>query len=194
VLGDIAKLAGRYLRKGGTIREVAKDVGIQSGISGLLGTLTDGPAVGLAYAASDFATNLPLVAAARKWAPGPKGKLTIKDAKGNLVSKPYTTPSAIEQGVNLGASLLSPVAVDMLIGGRLSPQVEPTNVSQAQQLYQQGVQFQELNHGATQALAQGTRFQVQGLPDRVTNMPVPGIALSAPQQEYLSNQMKYLQV
>ena len=194
MLGDIAKLAGRYLRKGGTIREVAADVAIQSGISGLLGTLAGGPGAGLVYGLSDFATNLPLVAAARKWAPGPKGKLTVKDAKGNLVSKPYTAPSAIEQGVNLGASMLSPLAVDMVTGGRLLPQVEPTNVSQAQQLYQQGVQFQELNHGATQALAQGTRFQVQGLPDRVTNMPVPGIALSAPQQEYLSNQMKYLQV
>jgi hypothetical protein len=193
VLGDIAKLAGRYLRKGGTIREVAKDVGIQSGISGLLGTLAGGPAVGLAYAAGDFATNLPLVAGARKLFPGTKGTLMVKDATGKLVSKPYTTPSAIEQGVNLGASLLSPVAVDMVTGGRLLPQVEPTNVSQAQQLYQQGVQFQELNHGATQALAQGTRFQVQGLPERVTNMPVPGIELLPEQQQYLAQQMSHLQ-
>jgi hypothetical protein len=193
VLGDIAKLAGRYLRKGGTIREVAKDVGIQSGISGLLGTLAGGPGAGLVYGLGDFATNLPLVAAARKWAPGPKGTLAVKDAKGNLVSKPYTAPSRVEQGVNLGASMLSPLAVDMVTGGRLLPQVEPTNVSQAQQLYQQGVQFQELNHGATQALAQGTRFQVQGLPERVTNMPVPGIELLPEQKQYLAEQMRHLQ-
>ena len=192
MLGDIAKLAGRYLRKGGTIWGVAADVGIQSGISGLLGAVTLGPGAGLAYGLGDFATNLPLVAAARKWAPGPKGTLAVKDAKGNLVSKPYTAPSRVEQGVNLGASMLSPLAVDMVTGGRLLPQVEPTNVSQAQQLYQQGVQFQELNHGATQALAQGTRFQVQGLPERVTNMPVPGIELLPEQQQYLAEQMRHL--
>jgi hypothetical protein len=110
-----------------------------------------------------------------------------------LVSKPYTTPSAIEQGVNLGASLLSPVAVDMVTGGRLLPQLEPTNISQEQQLYQQGVQFQNINHGATQALAQGTRFQLQGLPERVTNMPVPGIELLPEQQRYLAQQMSHLQ-
>ena len=86
MLGDIAKLAGRYLRKGGTIREVAKDVGIQSGISGLLGTLAGGPGAGLVYGRGDFATNLPLVAGARKLFPGTKGTLMVKDAKGNLVS------------------------------------------------------------------------------------------------------------
>jgi hypothetical protein len=194
VLGSIAKLAGKYFRKGGTIREVAADVAIQSGISGLMGTIAAGPGAGLAYGLGDFATNLPLVALSRKYFKGPKGTIEVKNAENKMVSKPYTAPSRVEQGVNLGASMLSPLAVDMVTGGRLLPQIEPTNVSQAQQLYQQGVQFQELNHGATQALAQGTRFQVQGLPDRVTNMPVPGIALSAPQQEYLSNQMKYLQV
>ena len=193
MLGSIAKLAGKYFRKGGTIREVAADVAIQSGISGLMGTIAAGPGPGLAYAAGDLVTNLPLVAGARKLFPGTKGTLMVKDAKGNLVSKPYTAPSRVEQGVNLGASMLSPLAVDMVTGGRLLPQVEPTNVSQAQQLYQQGVQFQELNHGATQALAQGTRFQVQGLPERVTNMPVPGIELLPEQQQYLAQQMSHLQ-
>lgn len=193
MLGGIAKLAGKYFRKGGAIREVAKDVGIQSGISGLLGTLTGGPVAGLAYAAGDFATNLPLVAGARKLFPGTNGTLLVKDATGKLISKPYTTPSAIEQGVNLGASLLSPVVVDMVTGGRLLPQLEPTNISQEQQLYQQGIQFQNINHGATQALAQGTRFQLQGLPERVTNMPVPGIELLPEQQQYLAQQMSHLQ-
>lgn len=194
MLGGIAKLAGKYFPKGGTIREVAADVAIQSGISGLMGTVAAGPGAGLAYGLGDFATNLPLVALSRKYFKGPKGTIEVKNAEGKMVSKPYTAPSRVEQGVNLGASMLSPLAVDMVTGGRLLPQVEPTNASQKQQLYQQGVQFQELNPGATQALAQGTRFQLQGLPERITNMPVPGIALSSPQQEYLSNQMKYLQV
>lgn len=194
MLGEITKLAGKYLRKGGTIRGVAKDVGIQSGVSGLLGTLAGGPVAGLAYMAGDFATNLPLVAAARKWAPGKEVTTLVKDATGKIVTKVHRPPSAIEQGVNLGASVLSPLAVDAVTGGRLYPQETiPTDASQAQQLYQQGIQFQDVNQGAVQALAQGTRFQLQGLPERVTNMPVPGIELLPEQQRYLAQQMSHLQ-
>ena len=61
MLGGIAKLAGKYFAKGGAGRQVAKDVGIQSGISGLLGLATGGPVAGLAYGLGDFATNMPLV-------------------------------------------------------------------------------------------------------------------------------------
>ena len=192
MLGGIAKLAGKYFSKGGLGREVAKDVGIQSGISGLLGLATGGPVAGVAYGAGDFLTNLPLVMAARKFAPGTKGTLQVKDSTGRLVSKPYMAPSAIEQGVNLGASLLSPVAVDMVTGGRLLPQVTPTVVSQEQQLYHQGVQFQNLNNGATQALAQGTRFQMQGLPDR-SLLNMQGIELLPEHQAYLAEQAKLLE-
>ena len=192
MLGGIAKLAGKYFSKGGLGREVAKDVGIQSGISGLLGLATGGPVAGVAYGAGDFLTNLPLVMAARKFAPGTKGTLQVKDSTGRLVSKPYMAPSAIEQGVNLGASLLSPVAVDMVTGGRLLPQVTPTVVSQEQQLYHQGMQFQNLNNGATQALAQGTRFQMQGLPDR-SLLNMHGIELLPEHQAYLAEQAKLLE-
>jgi hypothetical protein len=193
MLGGIAKLAGKYFAKDGVGRQVAKDVGIQSGISGLLGLATGGPVAGLAYGLGDFATNLPLVGLARHFSPGVKGTLQVKDATDKLISKPYHAPSAIEQGVNLGASLLSPVAVDMVTGGRLFPQVTPTVVSQEQQLYHQGLQFQTLNNGATQSIAQGTRFQLQGLPERVTSSPVPGIDLLPEQQAYLAEQMKHLQ-
>ena len=192
MLGGIAKLAGKYFSKGGLGREVAKDVGIQSGISGLLGLATGGPVAGVAYGAGDFLTNLPLVMAARKFAPGTKGTLQVKDSTGRLVSKPYMAPSAIEQGVNLGASLLSPVAVDMVTGGRLLPQVTPTVVSQEQQLYHQGMQFQNLNNGATQALAQGTRFQMQGLPNR-SLLNMQGIELLPEHQAYLAEQAKLLE-
>jgi len=191
MLGGIGKLAGKYFSKGGTGRQVAKDVGIQSGISGLLGLVTGGPVAGLAYGLGDFATNMPLVGLARKFAPGIKGTLQVKDAAGNLISKPYMAPSAIEQGVNLGASLLSPVAVDMVTGGSLLPQVTPTVVSQEQQLYHQGMQFQNLNNGATQALAQGTRFQMQGLPDR-SLLNMQGIELLPEHQAYLAQQASLL--
>lgn len=191
MLGGITKLAGKHFGKGGLGREVAKDVGIQSGISGLLGLVTGGPVAGVAYGAGDFLTNLPLVMAARRYAPGVKGTLQVKDATGKLVSKPYTAPSAIEQGVNLGASMLSPLAVDMVTGGRLYPQITPTVSSQEQQLYHQGIQFQNLNNGATQALAQGTRFQMQGLPDR-SLLNMQGIELLPEQQAYLAQQASLL--
>ena len=191
MLGGIAKLAGKYFAKDGVGRQVAKDVGIQSGISGLLGLATGGPVAGLAYGLGDFATNLPLVGLARHFSPGVKGTLQVKDATGKLISKPYHAPSAIEQGVNLGASLLSPIAVDMVTGGRLLPQVTPTVVSQEQQLYHQGVQFQNLNNGATQALAQGTRFQMQGLPDR-SLLNMHGIELLPEHQAYLAQQASLL--
>ena len=191
MLGGIGKLAGKYFSKGAIGREVAKDVGIQSGISGLLGLVTGGPVAGLAYGAGDFLTNLPLVMAARKFAPGVKGTLQVKDAAGNLISKPYMAPSAIEQGVNLGASMLSPLAVDMVTGGSLYSQVTPTVASQEQQLYHQGMQFQNLNNGATQALAQGTRFQMQGLPNR-SLLNMHGIELLPEHQAYLAQQASLL--
>ena len=191
MLGGIAKLAGKYFAKDGVGRQVAKDVGIQSGISGLLGLATGGPVAGLAYGLGDFATNLPLVGLARHFSPGVKGTLQVKDATGKLISKPYHAPSAIEQGVNLGASLLSPIAVDMVTGGRLLPQVTPTVVSQEQQLYHQGMQFQNLNNGATQALAQGTRFQMQGLPNR-SLLNMHGIELLPEHQAYLAQQASLL--
>jgi len=191
MLGGIGKLAGKYFSKGGTGRQVAKDVGIQSGISGLLGLFSGGPVAGLAYGLGDFATNMPLVGLARKFAPGIKGTLQVKDATGKLISKPYMAPSDIEQGVNLGASLLSPVVVDMVTGGRLLPQVTPTAVSQEQQLYHQGMQFQNLNNGATQALAQGTRFQMQGLPNR-SLLNMQGIELLPEYQAYLAQQASLL--
>ena len=191
MLGGIAKLAGKYFAKDGVGRQVAKDVGIQSGISGLLGLATGGPVAGLAYGLGDFATNLPLVGLARHFSPGVKGTLQVKDATDKLISKPYHAPSAIEQGVNLGASLLSPIAVDMVTGGRLLPQVTPTVVSQEQQLYHQGMQFQNLNNGATQALAQGTRFQMQGLPNR-SLLNMHGIELLPEHQAYLAQQASLL--
>ena len=189
MLGGIGKLAGKYFSKGGTGRQVAKDVGIQSGISGLLGLVTGGPVAGLAYGLGDFATNMPLVGLARHVS---KGQTAIlKDATGKVISANHHIPSALETGVNLGASMLSPIAVDMVTGGSLYPQVTPTVISQEQQLYHQGMQFQNLNNGATQALASGTRFQMQGLPNR-SLLNMQGIELLPEHQAYLAQQASLL--
>jgi hypothetical protein len=188
------KNAAKYFSKGETGRDIAKQVGIQSGIASALGLLSGGPVAGLAYGLGDFVVNYPLVALTRRFAPGMRGNLQVRDAKGKLINKPHYIPSDIEQSVNLGASLLSPVAVDMLTGGRLYPQVTPTVVSQEQQLYHQGKQFQNLNNGAIQALAPRTRFQMQGLPQLQDLSQSLGIKLLPEHEAYLAQQANFLKV
>jgi hypothetical protein len=184
VLQSLVKLAGR-LAKPGTLRSVAKEVLPGSLVTGGMATLSAGPVAGLAYGLGDFALNVPLVAGARKLFPGVKGTLTTE--KGSI---PYTAPSGPEQFVNLGASMVSPLAVDMVTQGRLFPQ--PTVQSQEQQLFQQLLQRQQVNDLQIQALAPGTMYQMQGMPSRLSQLPVPGIQLLPEQQQYLAEQTKYL--
>lgn len=195
MLGGLLKLAGKYPM----LKSVAKDVGIQSGISAGLGLLAGGPVAAVGYGAGDFLTNLPLVYAARKLSRGTTGKITIPDPKNpkQTITREHYSPSALEQGVNLGASLGSPFVVDYVTGDRLLPaqmqQPTPTDTSQAQQLYHQGMQFQNVNPGGIQSLAPNTRYQTQGLPERVTGLPVPGVELLAEQQDYLKQQLALLE-
>jgi hypothetical protein len=56
--------------------------------------------------------------------------------------------------------------VDLATGGALynnQNPVEPTNISQEQQIYQQATQRQDINRLQQQALSPGTQFQMQGL-------------------------------
>jgi hypothetical protein len=55
------------------------------------------------------------------------------------------------------------------------------------------MQFQNVNPGVIQSLAPNTRYQTQGLPERVTGLPVPGIELLAEQQDYLKQQLALLE-
>jgi hypothetical protein len=161
-------------------RQAAKAALPGAGINFAIGALTQGPVAGLAYGAGDFLLNYPVVAAARKYFPGtPGGKAVITDAAGKKTVReiPYS-PSTVENVANLGASFASMPLVDLATQGALynnAQVVEPTNISQEQQLYQQTLQRQSINKLQQQALAPGTQFQMQGIEQ--TAFHYPGITL-----------------
>jgi hypothetical protein len=148
-----------------------------------------GPVAGAAYAAGDFLLNYPVVAAARKMFPGtPAGTATIVTKTGEKIVKelPYM-PSNVENALNMGASLASMPLVDAVTQGALYNQVqavEPTNISQEQQIYQQTVQRQKVNNLQQQALAPGTQFQAQGIEQtfHYPGMTLPPQVLAALQE------------
>lgn len=147
-----------------------------AGINFAVGALTQGPVAGLAYGAGDFLLNYPVVAAARKYFPGtPGGKATMVAEGGKTVTRdiPYS-PSRVESGANLVASLASMPLVDIATQGALyenAQVIEPTNISQEQQLYQQTLQRQSINNLRQQALAPGTQFQMQGIEQTAFHYP-----------------------
>lgn len=149
-------------------KEAAKAALPGAGLNFAIGTLSGGPVAGAAYAAGDFLLNYPLVGLARKYFPGtPGGAAVIKTKEGKTVTRdiPYT-PSNVETGVNLVASLGSMPLVDYVTQGALyqqEQQVQPTNQSQTQQIYQQATQRQYINNLHAQALAPGTQFQYPGI-------------------------------
>jgi hypothetical protein len=163
MLGGLGKLITSQ-----TSRQAAKAALPGAALNFGVGTLTQGPIAGLAYAAGDFLLNYPVVGAARKMFPGtPAGTATIVTKGGKTITKelPYM-PSSVESGLNLGASLASMPLVDAVTGGALynnQAAPEPTNMSQEQQIYQQATQRQQINHLQQQALSRGTQFQTQGL-------------------------------
>ena len=176
---------GNLFRKlvGPTSRGAAAAALPGAGINFALGALSGNPAAGVAYAAGDFLLNYPLVGLARKIAPGtPGGMATIRTKTGQLIQKEIPhMPSQLESGVNFAASLASAPLVDIATQGKLYPQaqqvaqVEPTQQSQEQQLYQQALQRQQINQLEQQALAPGTQFQMQGIEQ--TAFHYPGITL-----------------
>ena len=137
--------------------DVATSVGTGSVLTGTLGTMFSGPVAGTAYGAADFLASYPATLAARKLSQGITKPVNIL---GRQV-KPETVRGAIEGGANLGASLVSPVLVEPFLG-RL--QVEPTIISQEQQIMEQMAQRAAVNQmQVPQAVAPGTQFQMQGL-------------------------------
>lgn len=162
-----------------------------AGINLALGALSGNPAAGAAYAAGDFLLNYPLIGLARRIAPGtPGGMATIRTAAGKVIEKEIPhMPSQLESAVNFGGSLLAAPLVDIATQGKLYPQtqqvaqVEPTQQSQEQQLYQQALQRQQINQLQQQALAPGTQFQMQGIEQ--TAFHYPGITLPPDMQELI---------
>lgn len=178
------------LLKSKTSVDAAKAALPGAGLNFALGALTGNPTAGVAYAAGDFLLNYPLVGLARKIAPGtPAGTATIRTKAGQTITKevPYT-PSNLEQGVNLGASFLSAPLVDIATKGALYQQnqtIQPTQLSQEQQIYQQAQQRQAVNRLEAQALSPGTQFQMQGLEH---TFHYPGLTLPPEVLELIQSQ------
>ena len=90
-----------------------------AGINAAIGMLTGGPVAALAYGGGDLLLNTPAIAAARVLKPGVTGTLTGVNAAGKAVKTSQYLPSALETGVNIGASFASYPLVDLATGGRL---------------------------------------------------------------------------
>jgi len=135
------------------------------GLNFAIGTLAGGPAAGAAYAAGDFLLNYPLIRTAKRLFPGTPATISYKTKAGEKIVKDIVQPSGAETAANILGSFVSAPLVDYATQGALlaQNQIEPKNISQEQQLYQQSMQRQAVNNLKQQALAPGTQFQMQGL-------------------------------
>lgn len=149
----------RLLAYAGKNKDVLTNVGIGSAINAVLGGLAEGPAGAVKYGLGDLLISYPATLGARKLAGGPKVE-TVIDAAGKQVTR--NTPTGIENAVNFGASLMAPVATDLVLGAGQKP-VVPTDMSSEQQIMQQLMQRQQLYGDEQLALMPGTMFQAQGL-------------------------------
>lgn len=151
------KLLG-YLKRN---KDLVGNVATGSALSAGFGLMAGGPGVGLAYGLGDLAVALPLTALARKARP-PKSR-RVEVAPGKFEQE--LVPSGLETAANIGGSLISPIATEAIAGKFLMPpSVEPTQISQEQQIMQQMMQRQAINNLETpQAVAPGTQFQAQGI-------------------------------
>ena len=86
-------------------------------LNALFGGLTAGPMGAVAYGLGDFLLNTPAIALARGIRPGVKGDLVNK--AGKVIKKGLYQPSALETGVNIGASVASYPLVDLVTRGSL---------------------------------------------------------------------------
>ena len=165
--------------------EVAKSALPGAAINAVVGGIAAGPAGALGYALGDFLLNYPLMRVARKISPATAELVT------NLKTKKTTerlSPSALEQGANLTASLLSPLATDLVTGGALLPkapqaleanasarsqQTIPTDQSQLAQVLQELRQREMLNNVSSNImpLSPGTLFQTGGVDQRAFHYP-----------------------
>lgn len=181
--------------------DVAKGALPGVAINAVIGGLTAGPMGAIGYGAGDFLLNYPLMRMARKVSPGTK-ELVTNVATGKVTER--FSPSALETGANITASLFSPIAVDLATGGTLTPQaaqlrqeeaaqlaaqqyqqITPVEQSQSQQTMQALLQRHRVNNlplGAM-ALSPNTMFQMQGIEQ--TAFHYPGVTLPPEMKELL---------
>ena len=196
----VKKLLGALSSKSSV--DVAKGALPGAAINALIGGLTAGPMGAIGYGAGDFLLNYPVMRMARKISPGTK-ELVTNTATGKVTER--FSPSALETGANITASLFSPLAVDLATGGALTPQaaqireeeeaaqlmaqqqqVMPVEQSQAQQIVQALLQRHRVNNMPMggMSLAPNTMFQLQGIEQ--TAFHYPGVTLPPEMKELLA--------
>jgi hypothetical protein len=141
---------------------VAADAGVSAALTTGMGVLAGDPVSALKYGAADFLASYPTTLAVRGLRP--KAKRQMKDmATGEIITD--NPRSALEIPANIGASVLSGMAVSSLEQPYIPPQDQAL---QQQQIVQQNVQRDLINKGmlaggAPNSYFPGTMLQAQGL-------------------------------
>jgi len=168
-----------------TSADVAKSALPGAAVNALIGGIAAGPAGALGYGVGDFLLNYPLMRVARRLSPATK-ELVTNVKTGKVTER--LSPSGLEQGANMAASLLSPLTTDFVTGGSLLPkapqaleantstrsqQTIPTDQSQSAQVLQALRQREMLNNVSsnTMPLSPGTLFQTGGVDQRAFHYP-----------------------
>jgi hypothetical protein len=149
-------LLQRLAQYAGKNKDIVGNVATGSALTAGFGLLAGGPKAAAAYGAADFLAAYPATLLARK--------LGSKITKPVMGIAPKTLQGGLETVANLGASIVSPVAVDALAGKALYPETAQGNVPQQQQVAQEMEQRAAINGLQTpQLVSPGTQFQMQGL-------------------------------
>jgi hypothetical protein len=149
-------LLQRLSQYAGKNKDIVGNVATGSALTGAFGLLTGGPKAAAVYGAADFLAAYPATLLARK--------LGSKITKPVMGIAPKTLQGGLETVANLGASIVSPLAVDALIGKTLYPETAQGNVPQQQQVAQEMEQRAAINGLQTpQLVSPGTQFQLPGL-------------------------------
>ena len=149
-------LLQRLAQYAGKNKDIVGNVATGSALTAGFGLLAGGPKAAAAYGAADFLAAYPATLLARK--------LGSKITKPVMGIDPKTVRGGLETVANLGASIVSPVAVDAVAGKALYPETAQGNVPQQQQIAQEMEQRAAINNLQTpQLVSPGTQFQMQGL-------------------------------
>lgn len=160
----MGKLFQQLLKFAAKNKDVARDALVSGGLNTGLSLLSGAdPGTALKYGLADVAASYPATLAVRKLRPGTTRMVQDPKTKKLVEEK---VRSKLEMPVNIGASVLSGIAV---AGGEM-PSVMPSNISQSQQIMQQNVQRDLINQGVLagrlgmpNAYFPGTMLQAQGL-------------------------------
>jgi hypothetical protein len=159
----MGKLFQQLLKFAAKNKDVARDALVSGGLNTGLSLLSGAdPGTALKYGLADVAASYPATMAVRKLRPGTTRMVQDPKTKKMVEEK---VRSKLEMPVNVGASVLSGIAV---AGGEMP--VTPSNISQPQQIMQQNVQRDLINQGVLagrlgmpNAYFPGTMLQAQGL-------------------------------